>query len=330
MRQQRLFSFLQYILFPAIGLFLVWWQLRGMSATDKAEFYAALQKADYGLVALAAVLSLLSHISRAMRWQLLLEPLGSRPPFKNLFAATMAGYLANAALPRVGELVRCTLLARYSTLPVNKLLGTVLAERALDLLCYLILIVATVLIQLDVVGQQVQQLLRHLKLPGWATLALGATVAAALLLLTRWLLQRLAHISLVQKVQQLAKGLLQGFGAIRRLHRQRLFWAHTVFIWGLYLLQVYVGFKAVEATAHLGLSAAFSVLALATLAIMLTPGGIGAFPLFVMQTLVIYDIPNQQGKAFGWLMWGTSTSIVLIVGLASLLLLPYINKSSNK
>jgi hypothetical protein len=98
----------------------------------------------------------------------------------------------------------------------------------------------------------------------------------------------------------------------------------------MYLLQVYVGFHAMEGTSLLSIKAACSVLALASLAMIITPGGIGSFPLFVMETLLIYGIASPLGKAFGWLIWGVSTGIVIIFGLVCLLIIPYINRKRNE
>ena len=98
----------------------------------------------------------------------------------------------------------------------------------------------------------------------------------------------------------------------------------------MYLLQIYVGFHAMEGTFHLSIKAAFSVLTLATLAMIITPGGIGSFPLLVMETLTIYGIAQPVGKAFGWLIWGVSTGIVIIVGFTCLILLPLINSKKNE
>ena len=94
----------------------------------------------------------------------------------------------------------------------------------------------------------------------------------------------------------------------------------------MYLGQIYLGFKAMEGTHLLGIPAACSVLTLATLAMIVTPGGLGSFPFFVMQTLSLYGIETVQGKAFGWIMWGASTSIVVVVGFISMMILPYLNR----
>jgi hypothetical protein len=84
-----------------------------------------------------------------------------------------------------------------------------------------------------------------------------------------------------------------------------------------------------EGTAALGIGAACSVLTLATLSMIVTPGGIGSFPIFVMQTLLIYGINEPLGKAFGWLMWGSSTIIILIAGLTSLIFIPFYNRNKE-
>jgi glycosyltransferase 2 family protein len=333
MQKKRLGPIIQYIVFLGGGIFLVWWQLKGMSAADRAEFNNALQSANYWLLLPVAAMSLLSHLSRAMRWQLLLEPLGYKASLKNLFSVVMVGYLANAAVPRLGEVLKCTFLARYEKMKVDKLVGTIIVERTFDFFSYLVFIGITILLQYHIIGhflqEQINAFNKGAAIPLWGKILILLSIGIALLLLARLLLKKLAHIDLVKKIQGIVQGLVQGFSSIRHLRRRKLFLAHTVFIWAMYLLQIYVGFFAIDATAHLGLPPAFSVLTLATLAMILTPGGIGAFPFFVMQTLAIYLIPLQQGKAFGWLMWGASTSIVIVVGVACLLLLPYINKKKQ-
>ena len=136
--------------------------------------------------------------------------------------------------------------------------------------------------------------------------------------------------SFLNKINSFLKGIIEGFKSIEHLKHKRAFILHTIFIWAMYLLQIYVGFYAMEGTAHLSLKAAFSVLTLATLAMIATPGGIGSFPIFVMQTLLLYGIAAPLGQAFGSLIWGVSTAIVLIAGSLALLLIPYINRKKHE
>jgi uncharacterized protein (TIRG00374 family) len=332
--KKRIFSILQYIIFLGGGLFLVWWQLSSMTAEERREFIYAFKHANYWLIIPVIILSILSHISRSMRWKILMEPLGYKPALKNVFAVTMVGYLTNLAVPRLGEILKCTFLARYEKLKIDKLVGTILVERTFDFICYIIFIGITVLIQIDLIGDYVKKELSDIAetsgFPIWAKLLIVAAIIIIIIYGIKYLLKKNPNNRIILKLNNIFKGIAAGFTTIKNLKQRKLFIFHTLFIWSMYLLQIYVGFSAMGATAHLSIKAACSVLTLATLAMIATPGGIGSFPFFVMQTLSIYAIPRPMGKAFGWLIWGVSTGIVLVVGLFALVLLPYLNKKKNE
>ncbi len=325
---KRLLSILQYIIFLGGGLYLVWWQLSSMSPEEEREFRYAFTHANYWLIIPVIIMAIASHVSRSMRWKLLMEPLGYDPALKNVFAVTMIGYLANSAVPRLGEILKCTFLARYEHLKTDKLVGTILVERAFDFICYLIFIAFTVLIQLGVVGNFVKKELikSNRGFPLWGKIAVLAAVIIAIIYGIRLLRKKYPQNNIIVKVNSFIKGMGDGFIAIKNLKNRRLFIVNTIFIWSMYLLQIYVGFSAMKGTAGLGTGAACSVLALATLAMIVTPGGIGSFPIFVMKTLTLYGITNAMGKAFGWLIWGVSTGIIVVVGLICLLVLLYVFK----
>jgi uncharacterized protein (TIRG00374 family) len=332
--RKRLTSLLQYILFLGAGIFLIWWQLKSMTPAEKTSFYASLSNANYWLMVPVVFMSILSHLSRSMRWKLLMEPLQYYPSTKNTFASTMVGYLANAAIPRLGEVLKCSLLARYEKLKIDKLFGTILLERTFDMLCYLIFIAITVLIQINLVGGYVVEKLetagQGAVVPLWAKLLLLVVLVWAIFKGMKWLVKKFPHNKIIMKISGFISGMAAGFTTIKNLKKRKMFIAHTVFIWAMYLLQIYIGFSAMEGTGHLSIKAAFSVLSFATLAMIITPGGIGSFPIFVMETLLIYSIASPVGIAFGWLLWGANTAIVIVLGLICLLFLPYINKHKHE
>lgn len=330
---RKILSSLQYIVFIGGGLLLVLWQLNEMTPGERREFNTALKNTDYLWLVPVIIMNLLSHLSRSLRWKLLMKPLGYYPKLKNVFAATMVGYLANAAVPRLGEVLKCTMLAKQEDLKTDKLIGTILIERAFDFCTYLIFIVFTVFIQLDAVGGYVKDKLQKSasqgQIPFGVKIFLVIAVSAAALLLIKKIFSLYPDNSFLNKIRSFISGIGQGFAAIKNLKERKAFLLQTAFMWAMYLLQIYVGFKAMEGTSHLGMKAACAVLSLSTLAMILTPGGLGAFPLFVMETLVIYGISAPQGKAFGWLIWGVSTLIFIAAGLLSLVLLLYLNKKKN-
>lgn len=331
---KKIIQIAQYLLFLGVGIFLVWWQLKSMTAEEWHEFTTALKNVHPGILIPIFVMALLSHLSRAIRWQILLEPLQYKPSLKNTYAAVLIGYLANAAVPRLGEVLKCTILAKYEKLKADKLFGTIIVERIFDFMCFLVFIAITILIQYELIGNYFKENLfiiadkksdsLHSNKFYWILALIIAGIIIIYFLFTRF-----AKHPWVIKIKQVLSGLLDGLTAIKNIKRKKAFWGHTLFIWAMYMLQVYVGFNAMESTAHLQIPAAFAVLTLATLAMIATPGGIGAFPLLVMQILLIYAIPETQGKAFGWLLWGVNTGIIVLAGLVSLLLLPMMNREKD-
>ena len=331
--KKNFLSILQYIIFLGGGIFLVWWQLKNMSDQDQAEFMRSFRQANYVMVIPIVIMSLLSHLSRSARWKLLMEPLGYRPKLKNVFAATMVGYLANSAIPRLGEILKCSILARYEKLKIDKLVGTILVERTFDLICFVIFVTITVLIQINKIGSyfksQVSTIAKGSGTPVWIKIVGVFLAIVIVIFVIRILMKRFPDNKIISKINGFVSGIGSGFGAIRNLEHRKLFLAHTFFIWAMYLLQIYVGFFALEGTTGLSMKAACSVLTLATLAMIATPGGIGSFPIFVMQVLLIYGISRSTGQAFGWMVWGVSTGIIIISGVLALILLPYMNKKLN-
>ncbi len=328
---KRVLVYLQYLIFLGGGLLLVWWQLKGMTIAEKTEFYAAIKNANYWMILPVAIMSIISHVARSMRWQLLMSPLGYQTKLSNVFSVTMIGYLANSAIPRLGELLKCTLLAKYEKLKVEKLVGTIIIERSFDMICYLIFIGLTILIQINKVTgfikKELSQFENNSFIPWWLKLIIVLVIIILVIKGLKVLFKKFPHNKTIQKVSTFVEGILEGFNSIRQLKNRKQFIALTILIWAMYLGQIYIGFMGMKGTSSLGIGAAFSVLTLATLSMIVTPGGIGSFPIFVMQTLLIYGIEAPLGKAFGWVMWGVSTSMIIIVGLICLLLIPYLNKS---
>jgi hypothetical protein len=246
----------------------------------------------------------------------------------------MIGYLANSAIPRLGEILKCTFLARYEKLKVEKLVGTIIIERTFDFICFILFILITILVQIDVVGNYVKGKLFKLGntagIPIWVNLLIITGIMVLLIISIKILFNKFPEKKLIRKINLFVKGIGEGFKTIRQLKKKRLFLLQTFFIWSLYLTQIYIGFHAMEGTAHLGIKAACSVLALASLAMIVTPGGIGSFPLFVMETLLMYGILSPLGKAFGWMIWGVSTGIIIIAGITCLLVIPYINRNRHE
>lgn len=315
---RKLIAILKYLVFVSLGVFLVWWQFDKMTPAQRTTFWSAIQQVHLPIVVPIILMSLASHYSRALRWRLLMEPLGHPLPTKvDTFGVTMVGYLANTFVPRLGEILKCTQLSRYARIPAHELIGTIVVERIFDFVCYLIFIAITLLMQYPLVGGFVKSKFAALEVSGsgwWMKIFIILVVVGVVGFAIRWILRSNAEARWAQLVQRYIRGVRDGLISIFRLKKRGAFLGHTFFIWSMYLLQIYVGFQAIDEVAHLSMHAAFGVLTLATLAMIVTPGGLGTFPTAVYLVLELYQIKPVFGEAFGWLVWGMNTLIVLLVG----------------
>jgi uncharacterized membrane protein YbhN (UPF0104 family) len=328
---KKIRSALQYIIFLGLGIFLVWWSMRKVSDKDWVDIQNAFRNANYWLLIPVITTLLLSHYSRAMRWKLLMEPLGYKTRISNTYMAVLIGYLANLAVPRLGEVLKCTALARYEKVPADKLIGTIVAERAFDLICLAIVMALAIFTQSDIIGPYATDLLN--KVFGSKTDGLSVTKIAILLAIVIagiaavwFVFKKFSHISFIAKIKRIAQGVWQGLTSVRYVKNKGWFIFHSIFIWVMYLLSVRIGMYAMQETSIYGTKESLSVLSTGSIAMIVTPSGIGAYPLFVEETMALYGLKSSLGLAFGWLMWTVQFFQILISGFVALALLPYFNK----
>lgn len=327
---KKIFSALKYLLFLGIGVFLIWWQISKMTELQKVQFADSIRNMHYIYLVPIVGMAILSHWSRALRWKLLLGSMGYHPSTSNTFYATMTGYFANNFVPRAGEVMRSSMLTKYEKIPFTKAFGTVIVERLFDFVCYLVIILITILIQIPIVSEFISDKMDAIFLQSsgspWLIIGITIILLLAAYFLTKWVFKKFSNTGVIIKIKLITGGLKEGVFTILHLKKRKAFLLHTLFIWIMYILEVYVGFRALDITSHLGIGAALSVLSLSTLAMIISPGGIGAFPVAVQQVLLVYHVDNIS---FGWLIWGANTLIIIILGLISFALLHFKNKNET-
>ena len=112
--QKKLTAILRYALLLFIGMMLLWLAFRGIDVRSTLNEF---RNIDYGWLSVSILVSVIAFFSRARRWNLLIHPLGYRPQLTDTSNALMVGYLANLAVPRLGEVTRCGSLNRTSKVP---------------------------------------------------------------------------------------------------------------------------------------------------------------------------------------------------------------------
>ena len=315
-----------------LGVYLVWYFFSTLTSDQKNQIADAVVQANYWWVLFATVPAVLSHVSRAYRWKYTLDPLGYKPDFANSFFSVMIGYLVNLAIPRLGEISRCGFMNRYDKIPFDKLIGTVIAERIADIIILLTTITVTVLIQYHLISDFVNGLLadKFGNISGtFILMALSGMIVAGFLGL--YLVFKIEwKNALLIKVQEIIKGIISGVASILTMKNKGWFLVHTFFIWAMYFFMLYLNFFALEETSTISFGAALTAFTVGGLAMALTNGGIGAYPLAIQAALTIYGFSETAGAALGWIMWIAQTILVILLGAGSMLFMPMYNSYKNK
>lgn len=293
----------------------------------------ALKYADYRFIGISLIISLLSHVSRAIRWKILIKPLGYQPRLSNTFFAVMIMYLTNYAIPRSGEVTRCGILKSYEKIPFTKLFGTVFIERAVDLIM-LVLLLGVVLISqftviIDFFQRNVSDRLLNVFLSPvlWYVVIIGIIGLLVLIFVFR---KRFRHTKVYQKISETGHNFLDGAKTILRMEDKWAFLFHSIFIYVMYFLMNYICFFAFEPTAHLGISVGLAVFVLSSLGMVApAPGGLGTWHFMAIGTLYIYQVPEAAARAYAFAVHGAMSLLLILGGFISLLLLPVFNKNKN-
>jgi len=335
---KRLLNILKYFLFLGLGIFIFWWVYKDEPISN---YKTALKELNYFWVILSLVFNLLSQISRALRWNMLIKPLGYKPKFYNSYLSVLILYFVNLLLPRAGEVFRCTILGRYEKIPFTKLAGTVFVERLTDLIMLIILAVIIILSQFSAfslffnthpeISEKLNQILSA------KNVFIGILLLILMLfffLLFRYYIKHnkvKKEIVLIEKIKHIKQNFLTGIYSIGKLENKWLYIGHTVFIFLMWLCMLYVIFFAYEPTSHLSLKTGMITFLMGGLA-MLAPvqGGIGPWHFMVYETLFIYGIPKADGKVFALIAHASTNLIYLVLGLLALLIIPIINLRRTK
>ncbi len=302
-----------------IGVLLVWYSLAQISITTLVGYF---KKADYTFIALGVVLGLLSHLSRAYRWRFQLEPMGYHVKLGNSIMAVFATYLINYTIPRAGEVARASILTNYEGVPFEKSIGTIVAERIADLLVMLGIILVTLLLQFDFIYGFLVERFNPLKIG----IALAVLVVIAVFFL-RFI--KTSPSPLALKIKRFVNGLVEGALSIFKMKKKWAFIGHTLFIWTMYVLMFYVTSFALPETSNAPFAAILIGFIAASFSIAATNGGIGSYPEAIVLAFTLFNLPEDPSRAFGWIMWGSQTILIIIFGGLSLAYLPIYNRGKG-
>jgi len=324
----------QYGLILLVGGFFLYFVFRD---TNWNELFQKMSGANFNWLAIGVLISLISHWLRAYRATLLYEAMQYKISTTHSFYAVLIGYMMNYIIPRAGEVSRCAALRKTDDMPVEKSLGTVVTERIVDLALLLIILGAIFLLKFDLLTAFVKDTLANnaeeatSSTFNWKYLIIiGLGVSATLLFILR---KKLVKSKLFVKIFELIQGFGDGLLSIRHVKNPLLFVLLSVLIWVGYILMMYFCLFALEATAYLSFTDCLVVFAIGTLGIVLpAPGaGAGTYHFFVMQSLLLFSIPKEDGIAYATMVHGIQMIVLLILGaVASLLVIAKQKQKTNE
>jgi len=319
-------TIVKYLVLLFVAGTLLLFAFRGMNVN---KILHDILQADMFWVVLSGIISFIAFIIRAHRWNLLIEPLGYDPSLKKTTYSLMVGYFANLAFPRLGEVSRCAALSKAESIPFNKLLGTVIVERIIDVLSLLICMMLVAALEFKRLGNFFNETIFNPTIKKIDQLSKSPILLTIIIIALITLISVLIYLSRKNKAKgketafsKLTKGFIDGLRSVAKLKQPGLFIFHSVFIWVLYYLSVYVALFAFPSTGGLGAGAALFLLVAGGLG-MSAPvqGGIGAYHLLVSQGLVLYGLSKEDGLTFATLLHSLQLVLVIIMGIVSLLLL---------
>ena len=302
----------QYVLFLGIGLALLYLTFKNVNPVDLWDNLKAVSVK--GLIVIVAI-GFLAIIFRGLRWVQMLKSLGYEVHSVRAIAAVAFSYLVNLVTPRVGEIARCTALNRTDKVPVNKLVGTVVLERVVDTLLFLVVVLSTVILSSDELSDFIVQ--SGAQLPQFSAIALvlaGIILGSGVLLgyFTRNIWMQWGY---AQKIIGFTMGMAEGLRSLGTVKNKPLFWFYSIGIWTCYVGTIAVGFTVFNGLESIGPEQAFFVSVAAGMGYVIpVPGGIGAYHYLVSKALVVLGLTAFIGTSFATLIHSSQSFMFVVTG----------------
>lgn len=329
-------SIIQFVVLLSIGILLIWLSVRKITPNEKTEIINAFETADYFWVIFGMLISILSHFLRAYRWNYLLKPVGHKVNLLNATCHVIIGYFANYGIPRMGEVSRCTLAAKYDKVPFEIGFGTVITERIIDFFLFLVIFFLTLAFQFSkLIGLANELIFDKLKIKLLAIsqkpLQMIVMFVFALIVIYAIIRFRKKFRSLFRgKLGGMIRGMADGIGSVRNMKNPGQFILLSIGIWLCYFYSLYVCFFALSGTSHLGQRECLTLLLFGTFGVIFSPGGLGAYPAIVGGILLYtYQVDKAYAFAFPWLAWTSQFILIVVLGIISLIVLPLYNRNKD-
>ena len=322
-------TFVKVVLPLGFGFLLLWWLFREM---DLTEIWNVIRHGvRYDIILFSLLFGLFANIVRGLRWGLLIETLGVRFKRSNALNAVLGHYAVNLVLPRVGEVWRCGIVAKYDKISFSKLLGTLLIDRVSDTIMVGTITLFIFIFNLDFFISFFAK--NPALLEGFHAMLNSIWIYALVigLAIMVWLvLKYMSHFTLVRKAKELLLNVWAGMKSIWLMDKKWLFLVQPLLIWSGYFCYFYITFYAFEFTRELGIGVGLIAFTMSSIGVAVpVQGGIGPWHFMVIATLVCFGVNENDAAAFALVVHTVQTVWTGLCGLGGIVALPLTNKTAR-
>jgi uncharacterized protein (TIRG00374 family) len=328
-------TIIQTILFAIIGIGLVYWRFNTLSENDKNAMMDAFVSIKWRWLIPIGLVGFFSHYIRAVRWQMQFKAVNMPYNTFYTFSAVMLGYLTNIFIPRLGEVSKCSAIVKYNGGNVDKVIGTAIAERIWDTICFTILTLLTLILQLNILLPYAKEIANKITSELYNNkgeiniIKIGIAIAALIVLIIGAII--LYNKTRHTKIGKFINGIKTGLQSIILIKEKGVYLLYTLLLWGAYTAIAIMIFKAIPATEHLPLIAGLTIITFGTFAMIVPAPGAIAYPIIVAPILQLYGTSAGVGQGYGWINWANQNLVVIFLGVAVMILLPiYKNRKHVK
>ena len=321
MAHKRIRNTINIVVSLLLGAGILWWMYRGY---DFSKMYGVLRdQMNWGYMMLSMVFGVTAQVFRGLRWKQSLDPIGEHPRRSTCIHAVFLSYASSLIVPRVGEVTRCGVLAKYDKVSFAKSLGTVVTERIIDSLLILVVVCVVFVSQLGVfsnffskTGTNLGNFFTQFTLTGYIVTVI-CLIITGFFLYWGW-----KKITSFAKFRKIIDDVISGIKSVGAVRNKWLFGAYTLGIWGSYFLHFYITFFCFDFTKGLGVMIALVAFVVGSLAVIVpTPNGMGPWHFAVKTIFVLYGVAAVDAETFVLIVHTLQTALIPILGVFSLICL---------
>ncbi|NQZ75215.1 MAG: flippase-like domain-containing protein [Ekhidna sp.] len=312
---RRIIDVLKVLISTGLAAVLLYLVFRNI---DWSDFLSKTKSVDYSWVVLSIMLSVLAYVARAYRWNIILAPLGFKLKTRRTLLAVIIGYLANLALPRLGEVTRCGVLKRNDDVPVATALGSVVTERIIDFLTLIFLFCLSLLWEFDRIVTFFSDAYASVELPAYFIYSIviaGIVGFVAVVLIIR------KRDQIGGKFGKILKAFFEGVLSLRDISNVRGFVLSTILLWVVYYFMSYIIIFSLPETSHLGIGVGFMLLVTGGIALSIpVQNGFGTYHGMIAAMLLLYGIDKTTGLFLATLLHTSQIVAVAVFGTVALII----------